>query len=85
MPGAYNLYPLQIFRLVARGGSVPRASQELSISRPAVSGRLKALETAIGEPLFERMPRRKSALRRLNSQYQWRRGASPAACRVMRH
>jgi DNA-binding transcriptional LysR family regulator len=70
MPDTYKLYPLHIFRLVTRGGSVTRTSQELSISQPAVSARLKAPETAIGEPLFERMPRRKSALRRLNSQYQ---------------
>src|SRR6266540_3901241 len=57
MLDTYNLYPLHIFRLVARGGSVTRAAQELFISQPAVSAHLKALETAIGEPLFERMPR----------------------------
>jgi molybdate transport repressor ModE-like protein len=56
MLDAYNLYPLHIFRLVARGGSVTRAAQELFISQPAVSAHLKALETAIGEPLFERTP-----------------------------
>jgi DNA-binding transcriptional LysR family regulator len=50
----YNLYPLHVFRLVARTGSVTRAAQELFISQPAVSAHLKALETAIGEPLFER-------------------------------
>jgi molybdate transport repressor ModE-like protein len=57
MLDAYNLYPLHIFRLVARGGSVTRAAQELSISQPAVSAHLKALETDIDEPLFERTPR----------------------------
>ncbi len=57
MLNAYNLYPLHIFRLVARGGSVTRAAQELFISQPAVSAHLKALETAIAEPLFERTPR----------------------------
>jgi molybdate transport repressor ModE-like protein len=57
MLDAYNLYPLHIFRLVAHGGSVTRAAQELFISQPAVSAHLKALETAIGEPLFERTPR----------------------------
>jgi molybdate transport repressor ModE-like protein len=57
MLDAYNLYPLHIFRLVARGGSVTRAAQELFISQPAVSAHLKALETAIGEPMFERTPR----------------------------
>lgn len=53
----FNLYPLHVFRLVARGGSVTRAAQELFISQPAVSAHLKALETALGEPLFERTPR----------------------------
>ncbi|HEX9000952.1 MAG TPA: LysR family transcriptional regulator [Blastocatellia bacterium] len=53
----FNLYPLHVFRLVARSGSVTRAAQDLFISQPAVSAHLKALETAIGEPLFERTPR----------------------------
>lgn len=53
----FNLYPLHVFRLVARGGSVTRAAQELFISQPAVSAHLKALETALGELLFERTPR----------------------------
>jgi molybdate transport repressor ModE-like protein len=53
----FNLYPLHVFRLVARSGSVTRAAQELFISQPAVSAHLKALETAISEPLFERTPR----------------------------
>jgi molybdate transport repressor ModE-like protein len=57
MLDAYNLYPLHIFRLVARGGSVTRAAQELFISQPAVSAHLKALEKAIDEQLFERTPR----------------------------
>ena len=57
MLDGYNLYPLHVFRLVARSGSVTRAAQELFISQPAVSAHLKALETAIGESLFERTPR----------------------------
>lgn len=57
MLDGYNLYPLHVFRLVARSGGVTRAAQELFISQPAVSAHLKALETAIGEPLFERTPR----------------------------
>jgi molybdate transport repressor ModE-like protein len=53
----FNLYPLHVFRLVARSGSVTRAAQELHISQPAVSAHLKALESALGERLFERTPR----------------------------
>lgn len=53
----YNLYPLHVFRMVARQGSVTRAAAELFISQPAVSAHLKAFETHIGAPLFERTPR----------------------------
>jgi DNA-binding transcriptional LysR family regulator len=53
----YNLYPLHVFRLVARHGSVTRAAQALCISQLAVSGRVRALEARYGGPLFERTPR----------------------------
>jgi DNA-binding transcriptional LysR family regulator len=53
----FNLYPLHVFRLVARGGSVTRAAQELRISQPAVSAHLKSLERRYGVTLFERTPR----------------------------
>jgi DNA-binding transcriptional LysR family regulator len=57
MLDGFNLYPLHVFRLVARGGSVTRAAEELFVSQPAVSAHLKALEAAVGEALFERTPR----------------------------
>lgn len=53
----FNLYPLHVFRLVARIGSATRAAQELRISQPAVSAHLRGLEQRFGEPLFERTPR----------------------------
>jgi DNA-binding transcriptional LysR family regulator len=53
----YNLYPLHVFRIVARLGSVTRAAQELCISQPAVSSHLKTLEARYNEALFERTPR----------------------------
>jgi len=53
----YNLYPLHIFRLVARSGAVTRAAEELHVSQPAISAHLKSLEQRIGEPLFERTSR----------------------------
>ncbi|HZO86694.1 MAG TPA: LysR family transcriptional regulator [Chthonomonadaceae bacterium] len=53
----FNLYPLHVFLLVTRYGSVTRAAQELCISQPAVSAHIKALEARYGEPLFERTPR----------------------------
>jgi DNA-binding transcriptional LysR family regulator len=53
----FNLYPLHVFRLVARYGSVTRAAQELYISQPAVSKHIRTLETRLGAPLFERTGR----------------------------
>jgi molybdate transport repressor ModE-like protein len=52
----YNLYPLHVFRLVARHGSVTRAAQALCISQPAVSGHVRTLEARYGAPLLERTP-----------------------------
>src|SRR5579859_4820553 len=57
MTEEYNLYPLHVFRVVARLGSVTRAAQELFVSQPAVSSHLKTLEARYKEPLFERTPR----------------------------
>lgn len=54
----YNLYPLHVFRMVARHGTVTRAATELFISQPAVSAHLRALEGHLGATLFERTPRR---------------------------
>jgi DNA-binding transcriptional LysR family regulator len=53
----FNLYPLHVFRLVARSGSVTRTAQELFISQPAVSAHLKSLEQRYVVTLFERTPR----------------------------
>ena len=54
----YNLYPWQVFRVVARLGSVTRAAEELSISQPAVSAHIRAVETGLGVALFDRVSRR---------------------------
>ena len=53
----FNLYPLHVFRMVARHGTVTRAAAELFISQPAVSAHLKAFESHVGASLFERTPR----------------------------
>lgn len=57
MTEEYNLYPLHVFRVVARLGSVTRAAQELCISQPAVSSHLKTLQSRYKETLLERTPR----------------------------
>jgi LysR family transcriptional activator of nhaA len=53
-----NYHHLLYFWMVAREGTIARASAELRLSQPAVSGQIRALEQAIGERLFERAGRR---------------------------
>lgn len=53
-----NYHHLLYFWAVAREGSVTRASEQLHLAQPTVSGQLKALEEALGEKLFERSGRR---------------------------
>jgi DNA-binding transcriptional LysR family regulator len=57
MTEEYNLYPLHVFRVVARLGSVTRAAEALCISQPAVSSHLKTLQARYREMLLERTPR----------------------------
>ena len=57
MNETYNLYPLYVFRVVVRLGSVTRAAEELFVTQPAVSAHLKMLEERFGLPLLERTPR----------------------------
>ena len=53
-----ELNQLRGFVTVARTGSFTRAAEELFLSQPALSLQVKALEKAVGEPLFERQGRR---------------------------
>ncbi|WP_031432759.1 LysR family transcriptional regulator [Methylomarinum vadi] len=45
---------LLTFAVVARYKSITQAAQFLELGQPAVSGQLKLLQTAVGEPLYER-------------------------------
>lgn len=47
---------LLVFRAVAEYGTVTAAARELHVSQPAVSARLRSLETLVGAPLFHRAP-----------------------------
>jgi LysR family transcriptional activator of nhaA len=53
-----NYHHLLYFWVVAREGSVTKASEQLRLAQPTVSGQLKALEQALGERLFARSGRR---------------------------
>jgi DNA-binding transcriptional LysR family regulator len=52
-----DIHQLKTFVAVAREGSVTRASERLSLSQPAVSAHIKAIEDTLGLALFERTAR----------------------------
>jgi DNA-binding transcriptional LysR family regulator len=53
----FELRHLQVFREVARLGSLSAAGESLSYSQPAVSQQMAALERRAGVPLLERTTR----------------------------
>jgi LysR family transcriptional activator of nhaA len=52
-----NYHHLLYFWVVAREGSIVRASQELHLAQPTISGQLRVLEEELGEKLFMRAGR----------------------------
>jgi LysR family transcriptional activator of nhaA len=52
-----NYHHLHYFWVVARTGSIARASQELRLSQPTISNQLKTLEASLGHELLERRGR----------------------------
>lgn len=58
-----DIYQLRTFVVVAREGSVTRASEVLHLSQPAVSAHIKTMEEGLGLNLFERTPRGMSLTR----------------------
>lgn len=50
--------PLRCFIAVVEDGAFTRAAQRMNISQPALSGQIRALEQALGFPLFIRTTRR---------------------------
>ncbi|MBN3857220.1 LysR family transcriptional regulator [Paraburkholderia sp. Ac-20340] len=55
-PDLLNLTHLRAFRLVADTGSATRAAAALYRAQSAVTRSVQELETALGQPLFERKP-----------------------------
>jgi len=53
-----NYHHLLYFWAVARYGSVVRASRELRLAQPTISGQVRRLEEVLGEKLFDRVGRR---------------------------
>jgi LysR family transcriptional activator of nhaA len=52
-----NYHHLHYFWVVAREGSIARASEELGLAQPTISGQLRDLEEALGEKLLQRSGR----------------------------
>src|SRR5256885_9007866 len=52
-----NYHHLLYFWVVARHGSIARASEELRLAHPTVSGQIHRLEDVLGERLFARKGR----------------------------
>jgi LysR family transcriptional regulator, transcriptional activator of nhaA len=52
-----NYHHLYYFWVTARQGTLARASQELLVAVPTISGQIHALERSLGEPLFRRQGR----------------------------
>jgi LysR family transcriptional activator of nhaA len=53
-----NYHHLQYFWVVAREGSISRATKTLRLAQPTISGQIRRLEEVLGEKLFEREGRR---------------------------
>lgn len=54
---AFDLYELNLFRLVAAHGSFTRAAAEAGLTQSAVTRQVQALEQSLGVELFERTTR----------------------------
>lgn len=53
-----NYHHLLYFWVTAREGSIARASSQLRLAQPTISGQIRALEQGLGEKLFVRSGRR---------------------------
>lgn len=52
-----NYHHLLYFWVVAREGSISRATQELNLTQPTISAQIRALEESLGEKLFRKSGR----------------------------
>ena len=53
-----NYHHLLYFYIVAREGSIARATEVLNLTQPTISAQLRALEESLGEKLFEKSGRK---------------------------
>ena len=55
--GQLDLYRLSVFHTLVNEGTMSRAGGRLYITQPAISAHIKALESGLGVPLFDRVGR----------------------------
>ncbi len=53
----FNYHHLHYFWVVAREGSIARASKQLKLAQPTISAQVHELEEALGQKLFARAGR----------------------------
>ncbi|MCV2863115.1 LysR family transcriptional regulator [Albidovulum sediminicola] len=53
----FDLVRLRAFMTVAEEGSITAAATRLGVAQPALSASIRRLETDLGQPLFDRLPR----------------------------
>ena len=53
-----EIHQLIYFVAVAETGSFTRGAERCSVAQPSLSQQIKKLEQELGEPLFDRLPRR---------------------------
>src|SRR5262245_66560304 len=52
-----EIHQLRYFVAVADEGSFSRAAAKVRVAQPSLSQQIRKLETEIGQPLFDRLPR----------------------------
>lgn len=56
MSSKLNIQQLETFLAVIRCGGIGKAAEQLNLTQPAVTSRIKGLEYSVATPLFERKP-----------------------------
>ena len=56
MPSKLNIQQLETFLAIIRCGGIGKAAEQLNLTQPAVTSRIKGLEFAVAAELFERKP-----------------------------
>ena len=56
LPSKLNIQQLETLLAVVRCGGIGKAAEQLNLTQPAVTSRIKGLELSVATDLFERRP-----------------------------